>query len=115
MKKPAGWKARGRKDSVAVPTAPAQEQGRADASALQTHSVNETADVHVHAQPETAAAPASVTDCNPAPTEIITVGTRVYTTSAECVPSGYVLASKTGAAVASGPMKGWFLLKRAAR
>jgi len=36
----------------------------------------------------------------------------VYTASADCIPDGFVLASKTGVAVASGPMKGWFLLKK---
>lgn len=44
--------------------------------------------------------------------EITTVGSRVYTASADCIPDGFVLASKTGVAVASGPMKGWFLLKK---
>ena len=114
MKKPAGWKTRGRADAPAAQGAPAQELGHADAPAAQTQAAIETADVHAQTQSETAeAAPAA--DHGPVPTEIMTVGTRVYTASADCIPSGYVLASKTGVAVASGPMKGWFLLKRAAR
>ena len=37
-------------------------------------------------------------------------GTRVYVASADRIREGFALASTT--AVASGPMKGWFLLKR---
>ena len=39
-------------------------------------------------------------------------GYRVYTASADCIPDGFALASTPGVAVASGPMEGWFLLKK---